>query len=214
MKGTQTLLFTFMLALSLSSQAGGSNIKQLNEAIRVDDKAQISKLLKSVGVNAQDDEGMTPLMNAAQEGNIPVLKEILKLKPQLEIKNKVGDTALAIAVGGDQIEATKILIGAGANVDITVSGENSDTLLIAAARSNAEAARLILEKNKSLVNKTNKLGETALMESVKFGYNDIAKILLKYGADTTMKNREGKSAADLAKSYHNHEALKLLTAKK
>lgn len=207
-----TILLAFLLA-GVSGKAQG--IKELNSAIQIGDAKKVDKILKDkkVNLNDSDEEGMTPLMNAVQGGNIPLIKTILKKKVDLETKNKLGDTALAMAVGEDQSDAAKILINAGANVDVTVSTEKKDTLLIAAAKSHLETTKLILSKNNTLLNKTNTAGDTALMASVRYGYNDIAQLLISKGADTKLKNKAGKTALDIAKESNNDEAIKLLSKK-
>lgn len=211
---TSSLLVLMAILVGVChGQAKTTSIQELNQAVHLGDIAKVNTLLKSVDANSQDEDGNTPLMVAAQDGNVEVIKLLLKKKSSLETKNKIGDTALSLAVGGDQPEAAKILIKAGANVDVLVGGESNDTLLIAAAKSSADITNLILKKNKKVLNKQNKDGETALMESIRYGYNDAAKILLNNGANTKIKNNAGLKALDIAKETHNDEAVKLLSAK-
>ncbi|WP_413943450.1 ankyrin repeat domain-containing protein [Bdellovibrio sp. HCB-162] len=189
--------------------------KEIQKAAQEGDTSKFMKLAKdkSLDLNAQDEEGMTPLMSAALGGNEKIVQFLLAKKVNLETKNKVGDTALAVALTNDQFDIAKQLIKAGAKVDITVAGDNSDTLLIRSASGNLGTTKLILEKNGNLINKTNKLGETALMKSIEFRYNDITKLLLANGANTKLKNKDGKTALDIAKESNNEEAIKLLSKK-
>ncbi len=214
-------IITLIIALALpqismaKTSSGGVNaqIKALNTAAETGDKVQFKKILKQKGLdlNLQDEEGMTPLMSAALGGQVDLLKQLLKKNVNLEVKNSAGDTALAVAATNDQIKAAKVLIEAGANVDIVVAGEDEDTLLTRAATGSLELVKLILKKKKDLVNKTNKLGETALMQSVRFGNNDSVKLLLASGADTKIKNKAGLTALDIAKQSNNQTAVQLLS---
>ncbi|MBV2169103.1 MAG: ankyrin repeat domain-containing protein [Bdellovibrio sp.] len=200
----------------MEKTTSAAKVKAVLEAAETGDAEKFNALLKdkTIDLNAQDETGMTPLMSAALGGNVDMVKKLLAKKVKLELKNQVGDTALAVALTNDQLDSAKVLINAGANVDLIVAGENKDTLLMRAASNNADITALILKKNKGLINKTNKLGETALMQSVRFGNNDSVKMLLKAGADVKAKNKEGLSALDIAKKSSNEEAIKLLSAKK
>lgn len=216
-------IFTFFIALNLSqlSQAkmenpvGNTQIKALNRAAETGDKVQFKKLLKEKGLNLnlKDEEGMTPLMSAALGGQVDLVKQLLQKKVDLEVTNSAGDTALAVAVTNDQIETAKVLINAGANVDLVVAGDEEDTLLTRAVTSDLHLVKLILKKNKKLINKTNKLGETALMQSIRFGNNDSVKLLLSSGADANIKNKAGLTALDVAKQSNNQSAVQILTKK-
>jgi ankyrin repeat protein len=153
-------------------------------------------------------------MSAALGGQKDLVKKLIKLNADLELKNQVGDTALAVAVSNDQFSIADLLIKAGAKVDITVAGDEGDSLFMRAALGSKQTADLILAKDNSLLNKTNRLGETALMKCVLFGNNSMVRHLIKTGADTQIKNNGGLTAFDIAKSTNNDEALKLLSSKK
>ncbi|GAB5356576.1 hypothetical protein AAMO2058_000301700 [Amorphochlora amoebiformis] len=53
-------------------------------------------------------------------------------------------------------------------------------------------------------------GDTALMDAAKFGHTKVVESLLKAGADKTIKNKEGKTAGDIAKFHDKKEILALL----
>lgn len=204
---------SFFFFMGVSTTALGQ--KELHQAIETGDKVKYSKLIKdkNTDLNAQDEDGMTPLMSAALAGQVDLIKDLLKRKVQLEKKNKVGDTALAIAVSNEQYKSAKELIKAGAQVDIIVAGEEKDTLLIRAASLNTEITKLILNKDKELLNKTNNSGTTALMQSIRFGQNDIVKLLVSKGANVKIKNNLGQTALDIAKQSNNDLAVQILSKK-
>jgi ankyrin repeat protein len=205
-----------LFQISMAKADGKSTtdkVKVLNVAAETGDKMKLKKLLKekNLEINGQDEAGMTPLMSAALGGQVDVIKQLLAHKAKLEVKNTAGDTALAVAVTNDQFDAARVLIHAGANVDLIVAGDEGDTLFIRAANNDLKTAELILKKNKAVLNKTNKLGENALMKSVRFGNNDSVKMLLAAGADKKAKNQAGLSALEIAKQSHNDEAARLLS---
>lgn len=214
------LFFTLVVLLLLTSSIRVnaktlSPLQEINKAAELGDELQFKKLVgkSKIDLNSQDEEGMTPLMSAASGGNLAITKYLIEKKAPLETKNKLGDTALTIAVMADHTEVVQQLLKAGAQSDQRVAGDTNDTLLIVAAKSNLKLTRLLLNHDKSLLNKTNQAGDTALIESIRYGYNDIAKYLLSHGADKTIKNKAQKKAADIAKEYHNRDAQKLLKSK-
>lgn len=204
-----SILFTANFAFAGVSD---SVAKSLLKSAETGNQKTFQKALstKGVDINYQDESGMTALMMTALGNNASMTKALIQKKANLEIKNSVGDTALAVAISNGSFKVAKELIQAGANTDVNVAGEKEDTLLIRAATQDLTTVQLLLEKNSALINKTNKLGETALMKSLDFGNLDIAKMLIKKGADTQLKSTKGKTALDFAKELKDPEALKLL----
>lgn len=211
-------LITFVVS-TLMAFTAGAETKALQESIYksflIGDTASAKKIMaqKNFNVNKADSDGLTPLMNAALSGDLALVKLVLQKKPNLELKNPEGDTALALALTNDQIDISKELIRAGARVNIRVAGENHNTLLIQAAKSNLDITKLILGKDKEALNKTNTAGETPLMQAIRYGNNETAKLLLQSGADKTIKNKIGETALDIAKNSANPEAEKFLKNK-
>jgi len=80
---------------------GGANVNKVTKydmsPISISDKENITRLLVKLGadINAQDDEGKTPLMEAAEFGIniIPKVKLLLSLGADKSIKNNKGQTA-------------------------------------------------------------------------------------------------------------------------
>jgi ankyrin repeat protein len=65
--------------------------------------------------NIQDDQGRTALMRAAEQGQQSTLEAILFWgKPDLDVKDRKGKTALRLALDGKHEEVAKKLAGAGA----------------------------------------------------------------------------------------------------
>ena len=110
----------------------------------------------------------------------------------------------------DHYDVAQLLIKAKANVDITVAGEEGDTLFMRAAGSDLPTAKIILAKNKKLLDKANLLGETALFQAARYGTVEEVQFLLKSGANKQLKNKKGQSPVDVAKEAKNSDALKVL----
>ncbi|QEN07488.1 ankyrin repeat domain-containing protein [Oceanispirochaeta crateris] len=80
----------------------------------------IVKILFEAGADINQvskDRNNTPLMDAASEGHVELVRFFIDNGAELEIKSKSGQTALVLASGNGQIDCAEILINAGANCD-------------------------------------------------------------------------------------------------
>lgn len=169
---------------------------------------------KNGNLDAQNKQGLTPLMQAAATGQKKVVDFLLQHKADLELQNKNGDTALVMALANDQDAIAVQLIKAGAKTTV-LGGENKNNLVFMAASTNCDQAlKLLVQKNPELVNAQNQKGDSALHEAARFGSEKTLYILLAAGARKDLKNNEGKTPPDLAKALQNEAALKLLNSKK
>ena len=69
---------------------------------------------QSADVNATDDRGSTPLLEAARYGHEDICRLLLAAGANLKAKDKDGKTAMMLAVQGDHEEVVRILNQAGA----------------------------------------------------------------------------------------------------
>lgn len=137
--------------------------KDLFAAIEKQDERKALSLIKKFPINgnARAEQKMTHLMMAAIQGQTSVVEALIAKKVPLENKNEAGDTALAVAVGNEQIAAAQALIKAGAKLTVSC-GEPGDTLLMCAVQVNAvDVIKAILKKHPQEKNKKNSSGQTA-----------------------------------------------------
>jgi ankyrin repeat protein len=166
---------------------------------------------RGADVNARDSDGFTPLLHAINRNHVPTIEAIAKKGGDLELATPQGITPLTWAIGDGKFFAAKALIDLGAKVD-SASGALGVTPLMTAAtqippksRTSAltqgpppnELALELIAKGAN-ANQLSREGVTALM--VAAGHNNTAMIglLLKAGADPTLKNHEGLTAAQIA----------------
>ncbi|MEJ0035023.1 MAG: ankyrin repeat domain-containing protein [Gammaproteobacteria bacterium] len=124
----------------------------------------------------------------------------------------VGTTPLLRASKAGDIEAMKLLIAHGANVDLPTA--NGITPLMAASgngsvnldtrgryKSEAQAIEAVelLVKSGANVNAHDRNGQTALHGAATWGWNDLVKSLAANNVDLTAKDAQGRTAADIAK---------------
>lgn len=205
------VIFGGLLFLSSSCLAQPISTEQALEAAGSGNVLVLQNYRKSRGnLNSKGPHGMTPLMQAVAFGQTKVVEYLLKQKVDLEIQNENGDTALAMAIGNEQDEIAVLLIHAGAKTDV-LGGENKNNLTFMAASVNAlKTLEILVKKNPEQLRQKNKNGDTPLHEGARFGSNKTINILLKANAPKHLKNHEGQTPLDIAKSIGNESATKLL----
>ena len=134
-------------------------------------------------VNAKEDEGITPLHNAALKDNIPVISMLIAAGADVNAKHNFGQTPLHEAAEGSNVLAISALIAAGASVNVKDAG--GGTPLHEAARlavyhiSVAVFSALIV--GGADVNAKNNAGETPLRAVLSAGVSEIWSVLIAAG---------------------------------
>ena len=121
------------------------------------------------------------LLNAAFHGNTELVECLIqKVGCNVNVVNKVGETALHKAVERGHLEIVHLLIKAGCKVDVAFLNDKC-TLINAAFHGNTELVECLIQKIGCNVNVVNKVGETALHKAVEGGHLEIVHLLLKAG---------------------------------
>ena len=178
--------------------------------------------------------GETPLIIAANKGDIHTMKKLISQNANVNhvayrIWPHGGHPVLHYAIESGSVEAVKLLIEAGANVNEITSNliihqkrkqTNERNLFLLASAINSHAPINIIQ---ALINggaDINKGGLTTgkwtpLMIASYRGYSDALKLLLKAGADKTIKNNHdgGRLAIDYAKEQGHVDIVKILNNK-
>ena len=94
------------------------NNKVMFITIKKNDVNQLKRLiLAEANVNAQDEEGRTPLHWAADHGHLECLRELIKSGADVNAQECAGWTPLHWAAGEGHLECLRELIKAGSNVN-------------------------------------------------------------------------------------------------
>ena len=117
--------------------------------------------------NIQDNFGMTPLMWAAQAGDVEMVTHVLELEVPLNALNNDGETALHLAIAHRHEEVSLILIEQmDIDVNTPTSGERGTRhmtpLMHAIWREETRVVRMLLTRKDILVNIQDAKGMTAL----------------------------------------------------
>lgn len=123
------VLLVAMLPLVALAGEKASPHRNLIDAAGRGDLARVKALLaEGADVNARDEMGVTPLMQASLAGNTDVVRFLLDKGADLNRQNKIGMTALTAAASGGKFEIVKLLLASGA--DLNLKGDASWTALM------------------------------------------------------------------------------------
>lgn len=183
----------------------------------------ILQLLLDAGasINQKDKYGRTALMYAAWYGHKAAVKVLLKNKANLHIKsNEFGKaTALTYAILGDETNIVELLLNQGFNIE-EKDADGQTPLHIAVGskgyirhRSALYHMIIFLLKKGANVNATDKKGQTPLINYMCRNKDlsiDIFMHLMKYGANPSIKDKDGKKALDYLKEYIDRDISEIL----
>lgn len=163
------------------------------------------------GINNGDNEGLTPVMNACEQGSADILKLLMKSSGTVNAVSKNGFTPLIVASAAGNEEQVKILLDNGAAVD-QMHEEGVTALMYAAASGHLEVAKLLVEKG-AVVDVRHSNGGTALMEtgaSLNENNHEIMEFLISKGAAFDLIDKDGVSPLMSAASQGQCKCANLL----
>lgn len=139
-------------------------------------------------VNSADISGWTPLLLAAANGNVELIKFLLENSVD-NINYKFsgrGNTALTLTSHQGHVEAVKVLISYGADVNLMAAGGWGP---IQYANKSEEITRILLE-NKADINQLSS-GPTALILAAGNNRLDVLKTLISFNPDLELECQNG-----------------------
>lgn len=160
----------------------------LHAACMGDSENNLKNLIEqSFDVNALDEMGNSPYLLACELGNKAILETLLAAGAKTGIINKSGKTELMASCQNRYFELFELVLSQGG--DINATDELGKTALIYACSEGREAHACTF---------------TA-------GNFKVVQALHTKGADWTLKDKNGKTAADYAKIQNNPAILKLIS---
>lgn len=177
------------------------------DAIKRDDAAAVKRLLKQgFDPNTIDHKARHALHLALMEPS-PLAAQALLDSPKTNLNhlNPEGESALMLAaLKGQQPLAVK-LIEKGADVNKT----GWTPLHYAASNGHVLVIKLLLE-NHAYIDAESPNGSTPLMMAGMYGSVEAVKLLLEEGADPLLKNEQGLTALEFAKTGQRPDATEIL----
>ena len=151
-------------------------------------------------IDVQNNIGETALIVLSR--NIQIfngLESILRYKPNPNIQDNNGYTALMNLTKLGSSVGVKMLLYYGVDPDINLVNRYGDTaLIIASFYGFHDIIKLLLDRPDIKLNIQNNEGYTALHYAVSMENIDIIKSLIKAGANPDIKNNDGQSPSDIA----------------
>ena len=93
--------------------------KSLFDAVRFSIRSEIQRIIKTgVNINAKDNDGWTPLMIAADKGDVETVRLLIELGADVNLLNSDGETALMLTAFCNNIKTSKLLVSKGADITI------------------------------------------------------------------------------------------------
>lgn len=192
-------------ALALSGCATAGSYDDFFRSIKRDDAASVADLVRrGFDPNTTDSHGQTGLMMALREPS-PKVAQVLIAAPatKVELRDAADESPLMIAAIKGDVESVKALIARDADINKTgwtplhyaVSVEGPHQL---------EIARILLDHS-AYIDAESPNKTTPLMMASYYGGVDAARMLLEEGADPTLRNQQGMTAADFARKGNRTE---------
>ena len=190
-----------LAALALVAGAGaahGGAYEDFFAAVQRDDADTVNSLLRrGFDPNIRDPKGQVGLTLALQHESFKVFAALMaNRRVKVEARNKQDESPLMMAAIKGHVDAVRALIARDADVNKT----GWTPLHYAATGGKPEHVRIIalLLEHHAYIDATSPNGTTPLMMAAQYGSGDAVQLLLKEGADPTLKNQLGLTASDFA----------------
>lgn len=136
--------------------------------------------------------GRTPLMLAAKNGNIQIVRALIEKNVDLNARDLLGFNALFLACKSGHFDVVRELVNAGVSVNQPDFGRNTP-LLVALGNGHITLAKYLVDLGAD-VNAKDPGDETVLMKAAALGEVEFVKLLLDPGLDVNFRSRGGFTA--------------------
>lgn len=169
------------------------------------DSLPIVQLLIARGsdVNLPGRSGLAPIEAAAYMGNESIVRLLLNKGADPQSTDTTGKSPICYAVGRGYAKIVRVLLDHSVNVNARY-GNDLTALMWAAGHDDgagssnvADVIELLIARGAHLNDQDNR-GRTALMIAAALGHENAVNLLLAHGADRTIRDKQQKTAADLA----------------
>ncbi|XP_006891291.1 PREDICTED: ankyrin repeat and KH domain-containing protein 1 [Elephantulus edwardii] len=152
----------------------------------------------------------TPLMEAAQEGHLELVKYLLTAGANVHATTATGDTALTYACENGHTDVADVLLQAGA--DLEHESEGGRTPLMKAARAgHLCTVQFLISKGANVNRATANNDHTVVSLACAGGHLAVVELLLAHGADPTHRLKDGSTMLiEAAKGGHTNVVSYLL----
>ncbi|MGB0894580.1 MAG: ankyrin repeat domain-containing protein [Parashewanella sp.] len=205
-------------ALIFVVQSAHAEKNGLFSAIDKNDASLVTQTLRDkVDINAVNQNGDSPLLAAARIGNLKVMDTLLKYGANINQLDPKKRDILNIAISNRNPELARWALDNNIDPTMVTSIYQGSALIYACHQGQVEIVDMLIKAGAPL-NRVNNIGWTALLETTVLGdgskkYQDITRLLVKAGADISIKDRKGKTPLDHANARDHKEIVKILQNK-
>ncbi|WP_051304510.1 ankyrin repeat domain-containing protein [Chitinilyticum litopenaei] len=186
--------------------AAGLGASSAHLAVRDDDLARLQHSLAQdpALLDARDEQGWTPLIQAAFSGRVAALLTLLEQGANIGARDRDGYQALHWAALHGHVAVIRHLLVSGVAADVRSLRDNTP-LLLAASAGHEAVLRLLLNHGAQPGN-SNEEGWTALHKAAANGHVGCVLLLLAAGASPLQTTVYGDTACDLVPPEHDRLA--------
>ena len=159
-------------------------------------------------INVQDQNGLTPLITACEQGDHKLVKQVIKKGAYVDLQAEDGWTPLLMACREGHTDITKTLIKNYASVNLS-DKTGRTPLMTASAAGNKKIIELLLE-NGARIDETDLEGKTALHQACFEGRRECAQTLLNHKANPSIADKHCETPYDVARRMRRIAISKLL----
>lgn len=195
----------------------GRNDENILIAASLQGNIKLVKLFITLGIDVNDTSfsGDTALVEASYKGNKEIVQLLIKAGAKVNIHRRYS-SPLIVTVDQDIIqkdvdtytEIVKMLVKAGAQVN-TYNRNGQSVFQISVKRGYTEILKVLIKNGANIDEANNYEKRTVLMDASEKGDVDKVKLLIDSGADIKLKDRDKKTALDLACINGHVKILKL-----
>lgn len=176
-------------------------------------KAAAVLMLARAGANPDHavGDGVTALMYCAEFGHLDSLRALIELRAELDLVDDKGETALfKAAKSGHGPAALLALIQAGADVNRANGYGETPMYQLLRNKPDATAVQALLQAGAD-VNHVDCSGFTPLLTATAYKLGlAVLQVLLQAGANLDARNKDGKTALDIAIRHGDAQTIELL----
>jgi ankyrin repeat protein/Zn-finger nucleic acid-binding protein len=204
------------------------------EAVQTGDIEAVRAILnKGIDINFKNDDGNTPMMHAAAAGQDEIIRILAEKQADIGARNKAGYSTIDIACRMEMYGSVKVLVELGANpnsrsvglatplITASLTGNKDIIKLLLDAGAdvnartkfdvhalmvapNADIASLLLSAG-AQIDGIDQDNRSALFYAVEDVQPDKIGVLLKHGAKTGLKDKNGNTVIDIVNRIENQE---------
>lgn len=153
---------------------------------------------------------MSEMMKAVKANDPERVQRLLDGGADVNALESNGDAPLVMAAYLGHTDVVRVLLEAGADVTAVDPGMKATALHAAAYAGRTEAAALLIKHGIEINKQGPYNGYTALHDAIWQNNIDTARVIIEAGADLSLRNHEGQTPLEFARSKHRREIADLI----